>query len=185
MPIDRDTVTGRAYVDRETQHVHDLQAAGEEFPLGQELAHRVGFRTIAATPLMREGEAIGALVIRRTEVRPFSDKQIELLKTFADQAAIAIQNVRLFKEVQAKTHDLERIADIPEGDQRCARGDRQVGINTAACPRRHCRYRRRPVRGRHVGDKADEGWGDASRRIKQPHRPYRPGLRQGPPDPTD
>ena len=56
---------------------------------------------------MREGEAIGALVIRRTEVRPFSEKQIELLKTFADQAAIAIQNVRLFEEVQAKTRDLE------------------------------------------------------------------------------
>src|SRR4030095_5960856 len=61
----------------------------------------------AAAPLMREGEAIGSLVIRRTDVRPFSDKQIELLKTFADQAAIAIQNVRLFEEVQAKTRDLE------------------------------------------------------------------------------
>ena len=106
LPIDRDTVAGRAYVDRETQHVHDLQTAGEEFPLGQEIARRAGYRTIAAVPLMREGEAIGTLVIRRKEVRPFSDKQIELLKTFADQAAIAIQNVRLFEEVQARTAEL-------------------------------------------------------------------------------
>ena len=64
---------------------------------------RLGFRTVLATPLLREGEAIGALMIRRTEVRPFGDKQIELLQTFADQAVIAIENVRLFEEVQART----------------------------------------------------------------------------------
>jgi GAF domain-containing protein len=67
----------------------------------------MGHRTTLATPLMRDDEAIGALTIRRNEVRPFSDKQIDLLKTFADQAAIAIQNVTLFEEVQAKTRDLE------------------------------------------------------------------------------
>ena len=67
---------------------------------------RQGHRTTAAAPLIRSGQAIGALVIRRTEVRPFSDKQIELVQTFADQAAIAIENVRLFKEVQARTAEL-------------------------------------------------------------------------------
>ena len=106
LPITRDWVTGRAFIDRKTVHVHDLAAAGEEFPLGQSLATSQGHRTTAATPLMRSGQAIGALVIRRTEVRPFSDKQIELVQTFADQAAIAIENVRLFEEVHARNRAL-------------------------------------------------------------------------------
>ncbi len=87
-------------------HVHDLLAAGDEFPVGQSMAQRLGHRTIVATPLLRNDEAIGAIVIRRTEVRPFTDKQIELLKTFADQAVIAIGNVRLFDEVQARNRDV-------------------------------------------------------------------------------
>jgi GAF domain-containing protein len=106
LPLDRGIVTSRAFVDRAPVHVHDLTAAGEEFPAGQTMALRLGFRTILSTPLLREDEAIGALMIRRTEVRPFSAKQIDLLKTFADQAVIAIENVRLFEEVQARTAEL-------------------------------------------------------------------------------
>ncbi|MGA8004328.1 MAG: GAF domain-containing protein [Pseudolabrys sp.] len=105
-PIGRGWVTGRAFVDRVPIHIHDLQAAVREFPDGGEMAIRLGHRTILAVPLLREGEAIGALVIRRTELKPFTDKQIELVETFADQAVIAIENVRLFDEVQARTHDL-------------------------------------------------------------------------------
>src|SRR5262249_35842267 len=95
-----------AFVDREPVHVHDLQVAADEFPDGSAYARRFGLQTILAAPLLRENEAIGVLVIRRAEVRPFTDKQIALLTTFARQAAIAIENVRLFDEVQARTREL-------------------------------------------------------------------------------
>ena len=76
------------------------------FPTARNCARTTGHRTILSVPLLREGESIGAIVLRRTEVHPFSDKQIALLQTFADQAVIAIGNVRLFEEVQARTRDL-------------------------------------------------------------------------------
>ena len=107
-PIGRGWVTGRAFIDHKPIHVHDLQAAVDEYPDGSAMAIRLGHRTILAAPLMREDEAIGALMVRRTEVRPFTDKQIELVTTFADQAVIAIENVRLFDEVQARTRDLTK-----------------------------------------------------------------------------
>jgi GAF domain-containing protein len=106
LPINRKWTAGRAFVDRTPVHVYDLLAEGDEFPLGQELSRRMGHRSILSVPLLREGESIGTIVLRRTEVHPFSDKQIGLLQTFADQAVIAIGNVRLFDEVQARTRDL-------------------------------------------------------------------------------
>jgi GAF domain-containing protein len=105
-PIGRGWGTGRAFVDRVPVHVHDLQASAHEFPDGSEMALRLGHRTALHVPLLREDEAIGALAIRRTEVKAFTDKQIELVATFADQAVIAIENARLFDEVQARTRDL-------------------------------------------------------------------------------
>ena len=105
-PIERDWVTGRAFVDRAPVHVHDLQGAAEEFPNGSERALRLGHRTTLGIPLLREDEAIGTLLIRRAEVRPFTDKQIALLTTFARQAVIAIENVRLFDEIQDKSRQL-------------------------------------------------------------------------------
>ena len=106
VPIERGQVTGRAFIDRAPVHINDVQAAAQEFPGGSKTALRLGHRTILAVPLLRQGEAIGALTIRRTEVKPFTDKQIELVTTFADQAVIAIENVRLFDEVQARTREL-------------------------------------------------------------------------------
>ncbi len=107
MPVSRGSVTGRAIVDRQTLHVHDLAAEPEsEFPVGRAMQERYGQRTVLATPLLREGVAIGAIAIRRLEVRPFSEKQIALLETFADQAVIAIENVRLFQELQAKNREV-------------------------------------------------------------------------------
>ena len=105
-PIGRGWVTGRCVIECKTQHVEDLAAAGAEYPEGHAMAVRFGHRTTLATPLLRKGEAIGALMIRRDEVRPFSEEQIELLRTFADQAAIAIENVRLFEAEQQRTDEL-------------------------------------------------------------------------------
>jgi two-component system, NtrC family, sensor kinase len=105
-PLTRGWTAGRAVIDAKPVHVHDLTATPDEFPDGHAMAIRLGHRTILSVPLLREGEAIGSLTVRRAEVRPFTDKQIELVKTFADQAVIAIQNVRLFEEVQARTREL-------------------------------------------------------------------------------
>jgi two-component system, NtrC family, sensor kinase len=106
-PITRGLVMGRAVLDRELIQVHDLRAAGEEYPEGYQSSLLVGHRTIIAVPLIRKGEAVGVLTLRRPEVKPFTDKQIALLRTFADQAVIAIENTRLFEEVQARTGELQ------------------------------------------------------------------------------
>lgn len=109
-PIDRDWVAGRAVLERRSFHVDDLQAAADEFPLGATLAQKYGNRTTFVTPLLRRGVAIGAILIRRMEVRPLTENQIELVKTFADEAVIAIENVRLFNEIQEKSRQVEEQA---------------------------------------------------------------------------
>ena len=103
---DRRSSTGNAV------HVHDiLSAEGDQFPDTRQRTARTGTRSILSVPLLREGKSIGTVVLRRTEVHPFSDKQIALLQTFADQAVIAIGNVRMFEQVQERTKELAASLD--------------------------------------------------------------------------
>ena len=106
LPLDRSTVSGRSVCDRRLVHIADLQNASDEFALGRELAIKHGHRSTLAVPLIREGRALGTILVLRTEVRPFEQKHIALLTTFANQAATAIENVRLFEAEQQRTREL-------------------------------------------------------------------------------
>ena len=105
----RGSVTGRVLLERKPVHVIDVQADPEHTMV--EARKRAGFRTMLAVPLLREGTPIGVLHVLRTSVRPFTDKQIELVETFADQAVIAIENVRLFDEIQDKSKQLAEASE--------------------------------------------------------------------------
>jgi two-component system, NtrC family, sensor kinase len=106
LPLIRSTVAGRTVLERRLIHVIDLQKEVEEFAEGSALARRFGHRTIVSVPLLREGVGIGCIQIRRAQLNPFTRKQVELLQAFADQAVIAIENVRLFTELQEKNQAL-------------------------------------------------------------------------------
>ena len=111
LPVEpaRGSATGRALLEGHTVHIPDVQADSDyTFTEAKDLG---GFRTILAVPMLRDGKAIGVLALTRLEVQPFTDKQIELVTTFADQAAIAIENVRLFESVETRTRELAKSLD--------------------------------------------------------------------------
>jgi signal transduction histidine kinase len=108
LPLVEGTVNGRSVLEARTVHVADLQAEAGNYPEGSAFARQYGHRTTLSVPLMREGVAIGSISLRRSEAKPFTDQRIALLETFADQAVIAIENVRLFRELEARTADLTR-----------------------------------------------------------------------------
>src|SRR4029450_11772755 len=111
--LDRSAVVGRAALDRRTIHIADILAEPEdEYPLATERARVRGHRTMLATPLVREGDVAGVILMRRAEVKPFSEQQIKLLETFADQAVIAIENARLFSELQDRLRGEAATRDI-------------------------------------------------------------------------
>ena len=104
-PADRKAVSGRVAMARAVVHVPDVSADRE---YGLPAATTVGYRSVLGVPMLRDGACVGVILVARDYVAPFSDKQIALLQTFADQAVIAIENVRLFKELEARTGELTR-----------------------------------------------------------------------------
>src|SRR5215471_19269287 len=108
LPLVRGTAAGRALIDGQTIHITDLQSETREYPESSENARSWDFHTILCVPLMREGIAIGTIALRRTEAQRFTERQVALLQTFADQAVIAIENVRLFEAEQQQTRKLAK-----------------------------------------------------------------------------
>ncbi len=107
LPIDRNSVSGRAFLERRAIQVNDMLAEGGEYPASLALARRFDHRAVLVIPLMREGQPFGTILLRRREVRPFGERERALLQTFGDQAAIAIENARLFHEIEEKSRQLE------------------------------------------------------------------------------
>src|SRR5262249_30722214 len=98
----RNSVTGRVLLEHRTIHVEDVQRDPE-----YHFVENIGVRTTLGVPMLRDGVLLGVIIIYREEVRPFTERQIELVETFADQAVIAIETVRLFNEIQDKSRQLE------------------------------------------------------------------------------
>src|SRR5262245_50090158 len=107
-PKGRQSAAGRAVLERRAVHIHDVLDDPEHTWAGRQKA---GVRTVLAVPMLREDIVVGVIVCAHHEVRPFTAKQIELVQTFADQAVIAIENTRLFEEVQARTKELQDSLD--------------------------------------------------------------------------
>ena len=158
VPISENSTAGLAVIEKKPVHVHDLRSPeGDRFPHAQALAREHGERTILSVPLLREDESIGAIVLRRTEVQPFSDKQIALLQTFADQAVIAIENVAAVQ--RAAGADARSFGVPAAADRHCRRtqGHQPLGVRSASGAADTGRIRGQAVQRQH-GQHPDSRW---------------------------
>jgi GAF domain-containing protein len=130
-PVDRGTVPGRAIVDRTVVHVPEIDRADAEFTTARDLSARFGTRSALAAPMLKDGQAIGAIFLRRNEARAFADHEIELVRAFADQAVIAIENVRLFNETNLALERQIAISQVLEAMSQATR-DLDVVFRTIA-----------------------------------------------------
>ena len=128
----RESNVGRVALSGKVSHIPDV-LADRDYKAG-DYQEAFGYRTNLGVPLVRDGTTIGVFALTRDEVNPFTEKQIELVTTFADQAVIAIENVRLFEEVQARTDELDRVAAAANRHRRRAQGHQSVGIRPATRP---------------------------------------------------
>ena len=141
---DRGSIFGRTVVDGRTVHIPDVLADPEFTRLATQKL--MGFRAALGVPLIREGRVFGVLNLFRFAPRAFTEKQIELVETFADQAVIAIENVRLFNEVQAKTNELQEALTYQTGSAQHPQRDRVLPNRRRAGPQGHCRKCLRALR---------------------------------------
>jgi two-component system, NtrC family, sensor kinase len=125
--IGRGTIVGRTLLEGKPVHIGDVNADPE---YAFSAAQKVGrFRTILGVPLLRANTPIGVIVLMRTQLRPFADKQIELASSFADQAVIAMENVRLFKSVEARTHELAKsLEDLRTAQDRLVHAEKLASL---------------------------------------------------------
>jgi GAF domain-containing protein len=125
--VERGSASGRALLEGRLVHIPDV-TADPKYTLVD--AQKLGdYRTILCVPMLREGAPMGGLVLTRSEVRPFTDKQIELVTTFADQAAIAIENVRLFERVEARTRELAKsLEDLRTAQDRLVQTEKLASL---------------------------------------------------------
>ncbi len=129
-PVNRGTVMGRSIVDRQLVHVPDVEALDPmEYGRAREIATRTGWRSALAAPMLREGEAVGCILLRRPDPVPFTPRQIELLESFAAQAIIALENTRLFTELRDSLERLKAAqANLVQSEKMASLGQLTAGI---------------------------------------------------------